>query len=104
MVWPRNCSSVISRPLRWARARAKAWRVGRPWMRSAKWLASLSARVKARRVAACVVQPIRAMKTGTSGSVNATIRALGQSASSSTPPTRKGTLAARPSCGRYLEK
>ncbi len=49
-------------------------------MRSAKWLASLSATPKLRAVAFSVVRPIRAMKTGISGRVKATMIAEGQSA------------------------
>ncbi|SKF62398.1 Uncharacterised protein [Mycobacteroides abscessus subsp. abscessus] len=94
---------MISTPVRWARARANACSVGSPSMRSAKWFDSRSAARKLREVAFWVVQPISAMKIGISGRVKATINAEGQSVTSSTTPMITGTVAARPSCGRYLE-
>ena len=104
MVWLRWAASLRRSPSAWALARPKTCRVGRPATRSAKCPASRVCTAQRRLVRASVVQPTRAMKTGISGSVSATINAEVKSAPRIATPTTSGTVIASASCGRYLEK
>ena len=102
IVSARWAASVRRSPSAWARARPKTCRVGRPATRSEKWCARRVWTRHRLRVRASVVQPTRAMNTGISGSVSATMIADVRSAVRIATPTITGTVTASMSWGRYL--
>jgi len=69
-------------------------------MTSRKWPDNADSDCHRRWVDFSVVCPMRTAKTGSSGTVRATIRALGQSTSSRVPMARSGRKAPETRAGR----
>ena len=84
----------------WALARPYDARVGRPRITSRKWPDNADSERHRRWVDSWVVRPISAAKMGSSGTENATIRALGQSTKARVPMASSGRKAPETSAGR----
>ena len=84
----------------WASARPYEARVGRPRITSRKWPDNADSDRHRRWVDSWVVRPISAAKKGSSGTVNPTIRALGQSTNARVPIASGGRNAPETSAGR----
>ncbi len=95
MVSVRCRASVRRSPSACALARPKTCKVGRPAIRSAKWLANRVWTAQRRLVTASVVQPTRIMNTGINGKVIAKMIADVRSALRIAADTITGTVTAR---------
>jgi hypothetical protein len=84
----------------WTSARPYDTRVGRPRITSRKWPDNADSERHRRWVDSWVVRPIRAAKTGSNGTVKATIKALGQSMKARVPMASSGRNAPETSAGR----
>jgi hypothetical protein len=84
--------------------RLKARRVGSPRTTSRKYAESPTSACQLARDRALADRPIRAMNTGTTGSVTTMIRADFRSTTAVQNRTATGTVTARTTCGRYWAK